>query len=274
MPDSVLGTFLQKSRELGVVWKLRHDPTNEIVRVRKLRLRHWVHLSMQSTVKTKIIQVPLIQIRFKVNEKAHPLCVIARQTEYLMPCLFYRSNAVIRYLEAWYMITDQNPFGFLHYRAGFGLIFKAAKRLEPGRTGGYICVADSTTGTPLALSICGEMDEERAAKCCRFVQEKARRLGTYPQHFLSYETRDVDAEMYGGAVRASQFIFSFSGFSEETDEAMMIELAVQMRYITEEGARQMTLISGNEVWQKLRQEMSVESERKATTCSARQQLGK
>lgn len=85
--------------------------------------------------------------------------------------------------------------------------------------GGYLCIADET-GLPMLIIKIGEDCPEKDSDRLVFCQEKARRLAAHPEHRLSWESRDPDKQMYGGAVRGSvkKLIVSFSGFPERVDE--------------------------------------------------------
>lgn len=91
-----------------------------------------------------------------------------------------------------------------------------------GGSGGYLCIADVATGSPLAITIIGRVPIEKAQKHLFYCQEKAQRLATHPEHETSFESRNPDANQWGGAVRSGSFILSFSGFSEQIDEAVMM----------------------------------------------------
>lgn len=95
---------------------------------------------------------------------------------------------------------------------------------QPDKKGGYICLATPTR--VFATFMVGEVsDDQKANDYHQFCMEKARRLGQNPDHVSSWESRNENANQYGGAVKVGDFIFSFSGFSEHWDEAVSIVLA-------------------------------------------------
>lgn len=91
-----------------------------------------------------------------------------------------------------------------------------------GRGGGYFCLANGENGLPLLVVPIGEVPIEKAEKYLRLCQEKAKRLGAHPEQVSSWMSRNLDLEQYGGAIRARNLIFSFSGFPELGDEAVML----------------------------------------------------
>jgi hypothetical protein len=95
----------------------------------------------------------------------------------------------------------------------------ATELRDAGRLGGYFCLATSS-GLPLLVASCGSPGEGKAEKYLAFCQEKARRLGSQPEHSLSLESRDEAQDRWGGAVRGGNFIASFSGFPERLDEVV------------------------------------------------------
>lgn len=90
---------------------------------------------------------------------------------------------------------------------------------DAGKLGGYFCLA-THTGLPLLVTSCGSPDEGKVERYLTFCQEKARRLGSHLDHFLSLESRDEGKDHWGGAVRGVRFIASFSGFPELLDEVV------------------------------------------------------
>jgi len=95
-----------------------------------------------------------------------------------------------------------------------------------GRKGGYFCVADGLTGTPLLIALVGQVPLEKVEKYMEFAQEKARRLSSRIGDVSSWESRNLDHNQYGGAIRVENKIFSFSGLPELADEALMLSVAL------------------------------------------------
>ena len=102
--------------------------------------------------------------------------------------------------------------------------FKKAGLLDGrGRTGGYLCVADSL-GILLVCQI-GDLDAAKAFQYFTVCQEKAKRL-MENGHISSWQSRDPDTKKYGGGVRTdNDVIFSFSGLTEHLDEALTAAVA-------------------------------------------------
>jgi len=93
------------------------------------------------------------------------------------------------------------------------------------RTGGFFCYA-------LGQSLIGMWrigqiaDEAAAQKCIRNVLEKASRLAHRPDDVSSWQTRKPQEHQYGGAIRTTGGILSFSGLTEEMDETAMLLVAI------------------------------------------------
>lgn len=96
-----------------------------------------------------------------------------------------------------------------------------------GRPGGFFCLA-TETGEPLLVALIGQIPPAKWAKYFSLSMEKARRLAIYPKHATSFESRDEEREMYGGAVRVGSAIYSFSGLPELHDEALMFDSALRL----------------------------------------------
>ena len=95
---------------------------------------------------------------------------------------------------------------------------------NPVKRGGYLCVTDQLGRIQIKIPV-GEIDEDKAHLYAEFVSEKASRLAGHTQHISSWQSRNEKEKMFGGAIRASSLIFSFSAFPEHWDEAFMVALA-------------------------------------------------
>ena len=128
-----------------------------------------------------------------------------------------------------------------------------------GKTGGYFCLADAGTGNPLfEPALIGTVPQEKKEKYLAFCQEKAKRLANHPEHEASWESRNEEANEWGGALRIGTLIFSFSGLPEWGDEALMLILA-EVHFSTFgdidimlEAAHRIVSKTRNPYWQELR----------------------
>lgn len=84
-----------------------------------------------------------------------------------------------------------------------------------------------------------------------FCNEKAERvLNTGAAS--SWMSRDPEKNQWGGAVRVHRdVIFSFSGLPEDTDEALVLVLAVRLELLTFEEAESIAKLSANEKFSRL-----------------------
>jgi hypothetical protein len=103
-------------------------------------------------------------------------------------------------------------------------------RNEPGQTGGVLCIADLEDGAPLLTYAFGAMSKEEYEESATCVTEKITRLARFRHHYASSQSRNMltTPRQYGGAVRGKRFILSFSGFTEEQDEAAMLALELAL----------------------------------------------
>lgn len=96
----------------------------------------------------------------------------------------------------------------------------------------FILRVDGMTYRPHILSPVGVIvDEEKGRRWQINAIEKAVRLSRH-NDTISWLTRDPDDGKYGGAIRASGYILSFSGFPELADEAFMVVLAEELGLIS------------------------------------------
>lgn len=147
-----------------------------------------------------------------------------------------------------------------HFNDLLQLAVEFALELEPGRGGGYVCVADPDDGIPIHTQLCGDISKEKAIGCHAFAQEKTRRLATHPEHKSSHESRDVQdtdktKHKYGGAVRTVLFLISFSGFSEKLDEAIVLYISVRLGFLSDNEAQAIADNNGNEKYLALREKI-------------------
>lgn len=98
--------------------------------------------------------------------------------------------------------------------------------------GGYLVVHEVASNSVELLIRLGSFNPEKAPQQIEFAMEKAARLHLYilaSQHdFASYDTRDPDKNLWGGAINAHEYIYSFSGLPELWDEAAMFVLAIHL----------------------------------------------
>lgn len=133
----------------------------------------------------------------------------------------------------------------------FGHVLGALPQKEQHRRGGYICITERSSThnpnpIPLLVADIGVVDDpKKAAKYFALSQEKAARLIVHPSHDSSWQSRNPDADQWGGAVVASSWIFSFSGFPEAFDEAVMLLLAQKLKHIDAPTARHIAGHSNN-----------------------------
>lgn len=97
----------------------------------------------------------------------------------------------------------------------------ATELREKRKFGGYLTIA-LRDGVPILVALVGVPEERKREQCLAFSQEKAKRLAQHKDHFRSWESRDPDAQLYGGALRDTDYIVSFSGLPEELDEVVSL----------------------------------------------------
>lgn len=137
---------------------------------------------------------------------------------------------------------------------------------------GYLTLMNAITGEIVFTVPFGEIPEEKNKKYFNYSQEKALRLFSQVNlhlkngHTTSYESRNVNENMYGGAIllesHSISVILSFSGMPELIDEAMM--LVVADRLVRLYGLKNVTKIEAVErnpywkpLWDKFRQHPAI-----------------
>lgn len=145
----------------------------------------------------------------------------------------------------------------LHSLINDTIFILAVDREWEGKNGGCFCLADAKTGVlfPGEPVLVGRVPREKVERYSTLCQEKAARLAAHPEHESSWESRDPNADQWGGAVRIGGLILSISGLPELGDEAVMLVLAEighRGNPAIVETARRIASRSGNPYWEKLR----------------------
>lgn len=79
-----------------------------------------------------------------------------------------------------------------------------------------------------------------------FAREKTSRLEGYPEHVLSWQSKNEALQQYQGAVRAPNGLLgSFSGFTGEEDETIILWAFTKMEFLSGKEAYQAAQISSN-----------------------------
>jgi len=117
------------------------------------------------------------------------------------------------------------------------------------RRGGFLCVLPNipyyAEPVPLMIAMVGKPTASKERKYLELCQEKAIRLMANEKHLSSWQTRHLDHQQYGGAIRAGDFIFGFSGLIELADEAVLLMMALEIGLLSKEEVVAIAQISGN-----------------------------
>lgn len=127
---------------------------------------------------------------------------------------------------------------------------------SPEKRGGYLTIMDAYSGLILMVIAVGDIPQEKFGRYIFLSQEKAKRLQGKPNNISSWESRDVNAELYGGAVRCYPLIVSFSGLSEDGDEALSLALGCDLLDLNFQGPISDSIInlSNNKLYKPLAEE--------------------
>lgn len=123
------------------------------------------------------------------------------------------------------------------------------------RFGGYLCVFRRILGlpngeiryeeAPFLIIRVGNPSEGKWEKYLRFAIEKAVRLISHPDHISSWQSRNEDAEQYGGAIRTPDYVLAFSGHTEKADEAILAMGAFEEGLLAGETVQEIGDLSSN-----------------------------
>ncbi len=121
------------------------------------------------------------------------------------------------------------------------------------KTGGCLCIAD-LNGTVHLKSFIGQVPRVKMAGYWELSEEKARRLSNHQmlsRHVSSWQSRNGQYDRWGGAIKASKYILSFSGLPEMYDEMFMVLVGIGGSYLTSRQAQEIADISSNPHWAQL-----------------------
>ncbi|RJQ36432.1 hypothetical protein C4552_04045 [Candidatus Parcubacteria bacterium] len=118
---------------------------------------------------------------------------------------------------------------------------------EPERSGGYFCLLERDDLAPTAMVRVGNPAPARLAEYLSRAGAKAHRLrGHSDQEPSSWVTRNLLlGRHYGGAIRAGEYILSFSGLPELAEEAAMLLAAWRLGWLTRDQAGVIATLSNN-----------------------------
>jgi hypothetical protein len=119
-----------------------------------------------------------------------------------------------------------------------------------GKKGGAFCIFQG--GRIILHALIGDIPDEKVKKYWDLAAQKAERLSIFDGHVSSWQSRRPPTH-WGGAVRCTEMIFSFSGLPESWDEALMLLTAVDSDSMTRERADIIAGISDNPHWNPIRQ---------------------
>jgi hypothetical protein len=111
---------------------------------------------------------------------------------------------------------------------------------EPLRQGGYLSIRDGNSNDILLVLLVGDVGPTERMRHYHQSLEKGNRLfqhlRTFERHVSSSETRDPEKARFGGAIAAYRneqpLVVSFSGLTEQADEALMLALCINMQWLS------------------------------------------
>lgn len=135
---------------------------------------------------------------------------------------------------------------------------------EPLRQGGYFTLRDGTTNDILFAIKVGSVPPEKRMKYYHLSLEKGDRLfktqRRHERHVTSSESRNPEKNQYGGAIitveRKPPYILSFSGLTEDADEALMASVAIKLGWLSPKWAHMMANAYRNTTYKQLQKALT------------------
>lgn len=128
------------------------------------------------------------------------------------------------------------------------------EQVHNGARGGGVFNLRGPNGEVVFSDLFRNPAKDKIEKYDRLAAEKTKRLWTYPNHTLSWESMNVDLEQYQGAACATNGLLGgFSGFTAEEDEALVLWIFIKMGWMSGKEAYTAAQISSNSRWHVLSQ---------------------
>lgn len=112
----------------------------------------------------------------------------------------------------------------------------------------FLLLCGSAFNVPMKF---GEVPDDKRSKYKELSQEKARRLSGYHEHISSFQSRNEDEDLWGGAVRFGDIIASTSGFNEYADEIVSVLTLNFLGIVDFNDCRLMLGPSNNRYWDEI-----------------------
>ncbi|EKD47335.1 MAG: hypothetical protein ACD_66C00109G0002 [uncultured bacterium] len=128
------------------------------------------------------------------------------------------------------------------------------RKIGATRRGGFLTVYqyDGQNGPYLLTVRIGLSGPQCAWRNSGLSQEMASRLARFQRYALkkssSWQTRNVQENMFGGAISARDHVLAFSGLGELYDEALMLALAISLELLDMSQAHEIAQISANHIF--------------------------
>ena len=118
------------------------------------------------------------------------------------------------------------------------------------RHGGYLTVWFEDTPAPFLVLLVSTdyVPLNKRKKYMRLSQEKAKRVLEHQSHDSSWQSREPEADQWGGAIQSGTCAISFSGLPELADEAFCLMLAQTIEILDVDQANRLAAISDNKFY--------------------------
>ncbi len=94
----------------------------------------------------------------------------------------------------------------------------------------------------------GSIINDKSSAYAGYAAEKVVRLSEHSDHESSRDSRDEALEHWAGAFRFGEHLLSFSGLSEDQDEAVVIATAVLVGWLSTDQANALAMRNDNSSW--------------------------
>lgn len=122
---------------------------------------------------------------------------------------------------------------------------------KPKKDSAFVRVYDSASGHRREKFTLGRIAPEKFQRYKDLSLEKAMRVLSHPEYPSSFFGMDEKKDMWPGAVRAARHIVSVSGLTWRGDEALALQLAIEMHWLDAASAFNIARISDNTLFQEL-----------------------
>lgn len=122
---------------------------------------------------------------------------------------------------------------------------------KPEKDSAFVRIFGAKPNRQLDRFELGNIPMEKGKRYKTLSYEKGERVLERPEHLSSYQSMDEKLDRWPGAIRAGKKVVSVSGLTWKGDEALALQLAIEMGWLDAATAFRIAETSGNRLFEDL-----------------------